>query len=214
MVRKTKEEAIETRNQLLEAAEIVFFNKGYSQTTLMDVAKHVGMTRGAIYWHFKNKVDLFEAMVERVRLPLEMLGEEYADENEPDPLGKLRSFSILFLKEITQDARKKRVFSILFHKFEQNGQAEDLEKRQIMSFIECTNRIERSLQNAVNKGQLPKDLDVPQAAIIKHAYFAGLINNWLFLPENNSFSLESMIESLVDNYIFLIKNSPNLRLKR
>ncbi|GAA5143844.1 TetR family transcriptional regulator [Thalassotalea piscium] len=211
MARKTKEEAIETRNLLLEAAEVVFYTKGYSQTTLMDVAEHVGMTRGAIYWHFKNKVDLFEAMIERVRSPLEMLGEECADENEPDPLGKIRDFSILFLRQISQDERKKRVFSILFHKFEMNGQAEELEKRQIKSFIDSTNRIERALKNAMNKGQLPKDLDVHQAAIVKHAYFAGLINNWLFLPE--SFDLGSMIEPLVDSYIFLLHNCPNLRIK-
>lgn len=211
MVRKTKEEAIETRNQLLDAAEAVFYKKGYSQTTLMDIAKHVGMTRGAIYWHFKNKVDIFEAMVDRVRLPLDRLAEECADENEPDPLGKLRDFSIALLRDITTDGRKHRVMSILFHKFEQNGQAEELEKRQVMSFIECTNRIERSLINAINKGQLPQDLDVYQAAIIKHAYFAGLLNNWLFLP--NHFDLNSMIEPLVDNYMFLLHNSPTLRLK-
>ncbi|MCI2284839.1 TetR family transcriptional regulator [Colwellia sp. MSW7] len=212
MVRKTKEEAIETRNQLLDAAEAVFYDKGYSQTTLMDIAKHVGMTRGAIYWHFKNKVDIFEAMVDRVRLPLDRLAEECADENEPDPLGKLREFSIALLRDITTDGRKNRVMSILFHKFEQNGQAEELEKRQVMSFIECTNRIERSLINAINKGQLPQDLDVYQAAIIKHAYFAGLLNNWLFLP--NHFDLNSMIEPLVDNYMFLLHNSPELRIKQ
>ncbi len=211
MVRKTKEETIATRNQLLEAAEVVFYNKGYSQTTLMDVAKHVGMTRGAIYWHFKNKVDLFEAIVKRVRLPLETLAEQCADINEPDPLGKLRDFSILFLRDLTQNESKRRVFSILFHKFEQNGQAEELEQKQITSFIECTNRIERSLQNAINKGQLPKDLDVHQAAVVKHAYFAGLINNWLFLPE--SFDLDNMVEPLVDNYMHLLQHSPSLRLK-
>jgi TetR/AcrR family acrAB operon transcriptional repressor len=211
MVRKTKEDTLATRNQLLEAAEAVFYNKGYSQTTLTDIAKHVDMTRGAIYWHFKNKVELFEAMVERVQLPLEILGEECANEHEPDPLGKLRDFSISFLQDITGDESKRRVFSILFHKFEQNGQAEQLEKRQTISFIECTNRIERSLINAINKGQLPQDLDVRQAAIVKHAYFAGLLNNWLFLPEH--FNLESMIEPLVDNYIFLLHNSPSLRLK-
>lgn len=211
MVRKTKEEAIATRNLLLEAAEAVFYKKGYSQTTLMDVANHIGMTRGAIYWHFKNKADLFEAMVDRIRLPLDKLGEACADENEPDPLGKLRDFSISFLHDVSNNESKRRVFSILFHKFEQNGQAEQLEKKQVMSFIECTNRIERSLLNAVNKGQLPKDLDVHQAAIVKHAYFAGLLNNWLFSPEN--FQVESMIEPLVDNYFFLLHNSPSLRLK-
>lgn len=70
MARKTKEDALETRNQLLDAAEKVFFDKGFSQTSLMDIAEAAGLSRGAIYWHFKNKGDLFEAMADRIRLPL------------------------------------------------------------------------------------------------------------------------------------------------
>lgn len=212
MVRKTKEETLATRNQLLDAAEEVFYTKGYAQTTLMDVANHCGMTRGAIYWHFKNKVDLFEAMVERVRTPLDALAEEPADDNEFDPLNKMREFSIKFLKDVFHDEQKRRVFTILFHRFEMNGSVPELELRQQQAFCECTDRIERGLKNAVNKGQLPQDLDTKKAALIKHGYFAGLMNNWLFMPE--AFSLEEMAESVVDNYIFMLKQSPFLRVNK
>src|ERR1700712_1304134 len=57
MVRRTKEEAAETRNSILDAAERVFFEKGVSRTTLADIALEAGVTRGAIYWHFANKGD-------------------------------------------------------------------------------------------------------------------------------------------------------------
>ncbi|MCU4676630.1 TetR family transcriptional regulator [Catenovulum sp. 2E275] len=209
MVRKTKEETLETRNQLLDAAEEVFYTKGYAQTTLMDVANHCGMTRGAIYWHFKNKVDLFEAMVDRVRTPLDALAEEPADENEADPLKKMREFSIQFLKDVCHDEQRRRVFTILFHRFETNGEVSELDQRQQTAFCECTDRIERGLKNAVNKGQLPQDLDTKKAALIKHGYFGGLMTNWLFMPD--LFDLDSMAESIVDNYIFMLKNSPFLR---
>lgn len=209
MVRKTKEETLATRHQLLDAAEIVFYQKGYAHTTLMDVAKHVEMTRGAIYWHFKNKVDLFEAMVDRVCTPLDALAEEPADENEADPLKKMREFSVQFLKDMIHDEQKRRVFTILFHRFEINGEVAELEEKQQQSFRDCTDRIERGLLNAVNKGQLPENLDTRKAALIKHGYFAGLMNNWLFMPQ--SFDLEAMAECIVDNYIFMIKNSPFLR---
>lgn len=210
MARKTKEDAIATRNILLDSAEQIFFDKGYSQTTLMDVASHAGMTRGAIYWHFKNKMELFEAMVERVHLPLESLVEACADENEPDPLGKFREFSVKFLIQLGSDRRLQQVFSVMLHKFEYNGQVAQLEKKQQSSFQEFTQRIERTFKNAIKRGQLPIDLDIEQAAFIKHAYFTGILNNWLFCPLD--YDLAKQAESLVDNYFFMLSHSPNLRL--
>ncbi|WP_438864686.1 TetR family transcriptional regulator [Neptunicella sp.] len=211
MVRKTKEEAAATRNLLLDSAEVVFFDKGYSHTTLMDVANHAGLTRGAIYWHFKNKIELFAAMVERVHLPLESLAEACADENETDPMGKFRDFSVKILQQLAVDLQMQRVFCIMMHKFEYNGEVEILESRQICAFSEFTNRIERTFRNAIKRGQLSPDLDTKQAALAKHAFFSGIMNNWLLYPQ--SFDLAEMAESLVDNYFFMLHNSPHLRVK-
>ncbi|MDR3299114.1 MAG: TetR family transcriptional regulator, partial [Candidatus Accumulibacter sp.] len=66
MVRKTREEALVTRNAILDAAETVFQEHGVSRTSLAEVAVAAGVTRGAVYWHFTNKADLFDAMVQRV----------------------------------------------------------------------------------------------------------------------------------------------------
>ena len=59
MARRTKEDAEATRNKLLDAAAEVFFAKGVAGASLSEVAQAAGLTRGAIYWHFKDKVDLF-----------------------------------------------------------------------------------------------------------------------------------------------------------
>lgn len=212
MVRKTKEQAMATRELLLDAAEEVFFAKGYSLSTLMDIANQAQLTRGAIYWHFKNKESLFEAMLERVHLPIELLAEASTDVNEPDPLGKFRQFSIDFLKKVAIDVHWQRVFSIMFHKFEYNGEVTQIEQRQQTGIIECTDRVERSLHNAISKGQLPKDLDTHQAALAKHAYFSGIISNWLFHPQQ--YDLFDNADSLVDNFFFMLEHSPHLRLKK
>lgn len=87
MVRRTKEEALETRNRILDAAEHVFFEKGVSRSSLADIAQAAGVTRGAIYWHFENKGDLFTAMFDRVILPLDEMKAATVDPDEPDPLG-------------------------------------------------------------------------------------------------------------------------------
>ena len=66
MPRRTKEEAAETRRRILEAALDVFSRKGYSHTTFVDIAREIGLTKGAIYWHFKTKPDLLVAMISHV----------------------------------------------------------------------------------------------------------------------------------------------------
>ena len=54
MARKTKEEALETRNAILDATVRVFAAKGAANVSLADIAREAGVTRGAIYWHFAN----------------------------------------------------------------------------------------------------------------------------------------------------------------
>ncbi|MFC7206641.1 TetR family transcriptional regulator [Comamonas endophytica] len=73
MARRTKEDAVATRNALLDAAEQVFLAQGVSQSSLAAIAQQAGATRGAVYWHFKDKLDLFTAMIDRVTMPLDQV---------------------------------------------------------------------------------------------------------------------------------------------
>lgn len=63
MVRKTKEEAENTRREILKAALEVFYQKGYSRTTFDEIAARINLTKGAVYWHFKNKPDLLVEII-------------------------------------------------------------------------------------------------------------------------------------------------------
>src|SRR5512137_1551375 len=64
-MKRTKEEAAVTRENLLQAGLVVFGRKGYDAATLEDVAREAGVTRGAIYWHFGSKTELFLALMEK-----------------------------------------------------------------------------------------------------------------------------------------------------
>jgi len=59
VVPEYKEEA---KNRILEAANRVFAEKGYHEATMDDIAKRLGVSKGAIYLYFSSKEDLFEAM--------------------------------------------------------------------------------------------------------------------------------------------------------
>ncbi len=73
LARRTKEQAEQTREAILDAAEQVFFQRGVSRASLEEIGRVAGVTRGAVYWHFKDKLDLFLAIEERVRLPQEQM---------------------------------------------------------------------------------------------------------------------------------------------
>ncbi len=65
-MRKTKTEALKTKEHLMLAALETFYQKGIARTSLNEIAQAAGVTRGALYWHFKNKEDLFDALFQRI----------------------------------------------------------------------------------------------------------------------------------------------------
>ena len=74
-MRRTKEDAEKTRVALLASAERLFLDKGVAHTSLDQIARDAGVTRGAVYWHFQNKAHLFHEMLNQVRLPPEQMAE-------------------------------------------------------------------------------------------------------------------------------------------
>ncbi|MBI1889929.1 MAG: TetR family transcriptional regulator [Burkholderiales bacterium] len=209
MARCTKEEAQETRNRILDAAENVFHEQGVARTSLEHIAQAADVTRGAIYWHFKNKSDLFDAMCERVRFPVEAMVQASADDKTGDPLGQLRNTCLFVLREAAENERTRKVFGILFHRCEYIDAADLIMSRQQQSFHRGTSNIERILKNAVAKGQLPADLDVRIAATMFHASWSGILNNWLFSPA--SFNLARDAARLVDACIDNLRHALTLR---
>lgn len=209
MVRRTKEEAEETRLQILDAAERTFHDKGVSRTSLAGIAAAAGVTRGAIYWHFQNKADLFQAMIERLRMPLEELTRATLSEDELDPLGRLRELMVQVLRRVELDTHFRRVSEIFQHKCEFTVEFGDLRQKMQTFSIECDQRIEKSLRNAVNRGQLPRDLDCHLAAFSLHANLGGLKAHWLLTPEH--LSLAAQAENLVDGMLDMLRHSPALR---
>ncbi|HYD93849.1 MAG TPA: TetR family transcriptional regulator [Noviherbaspirillum sp.] len=209
MVRKTKEEALETRNRLLDAAADVFHRDGFARTTLDAVAEAAGMTRGAVYWHFKNKSDLFNAMCDRVRLPMEELAEAGYDAETGDPLDHMRKVCVFFLKECAGNTHLRKVMEILFRKTEFVDPADLIYMRQHEAAMRGRERIVKTLTLAIDAQHLAPDTDIRLAAVLLQASIEGILVNWLIAPDY--FSLEDEAERLVDACIATLRNAPSLR---
>jgi TetR/AcrR family transcriptional regulator, acrAB operon repressor len=199
MVKRTKDEAQATRNRILDAAERVFNEHGVSRSSLAAIADAAGVTRGAIYWHFKNKIDLFDAIMQRVVLPIEAMLERSTDKGVADPLAGLRTSTVQVLLRTARNPQLQRVFDIAYHKCEYVGDVAGLRERHRASQQQCIKRIENGLSNAIGKGMLPSSINPREAAIGLLSLVEGLLSNWVL--DKRSFALARNAEMFVDTYL-------------
>ena len=198
MARKAKGESQATYSALLDAAERQFIDKGVTRTTLNDVACAAGMTRGAIYWHFKDKSALFQAMCDRVFLPMQAMLNEIVSAPGTDPLAALRQMMLHMLGTVTGNAQQKAVFDILFHHCEKN---EDLEcfVHEKQKRGQCLSKMEQILQQAVAQGKLPPDTDTWVAVQALNSYLIGMIYEWLVDPD--AYDLGAQAPTKIDIFL-------------
>lgn len=208
-MKRTRQQALETRDRILDAAEMVFFANGVSHTSLAEVACAAGLTRGAIYWHFRNKGDLFAAMTDRVLLPMELPVAAMLDAGEPDPLGRLREFFAFCLGKAAIEPHSRRVFDVLFTKCEYTDDMDRVLERQRNAARDGRERLERGLRNAIAKGQLSDDLDTARAADVLQAFLDGVLRDWLL--GQGSIVLPRDAAYLADVCVGLLRDSPSLR---
>jgi len=199
VARKTRQEALETRENLLDAAGKVFCEKGVTNSSLADIAACAGVTRGAVYWHFKNKTDLVEALWHRTEMPVDV---SWGCENcspGSNPLESIRSQALDCLRRAVADPNTKQVWDILMHKCENIDDAAVMKSRLRESRTECALNVTELFEAAIQAGQLPESTDVMTAINGLFCYIEGLIYNWLMHPDSTN--LEESAEAYIDIYI-------------
>jgi len=199
MARRTKEEAQATRSHILDTAERVFEQHGVSGTSLHEIAKAAGLTRGAIYWHFEDKADLFNAMMERVTLPLEETDAIGRFKARDITLAQVRTGFVDVLRKMTTDPQLRRVFDIATHKVEYVGEMNAVRERHVAMRNECLADVERALRRAARSGELATGLSARSASLGLLALFDGLLQNWMLDPEG--FELPRVAGQVFDAYL-------------
>ncbi|WP_435954868.1 multidrug efflux transporter transcriptional repressor AcrR [Dryocola sp. BD626] len=209
MARKTKQQALETRQHILDVAIRLFSQQGVSATSLADIAKAAGVTRGAIYWHFKNKSDLFNEIWELTESSIGDLETEYRAKYPDDPLSVVRELLIYILQATVTEERRRLMTEIIFHKCEFVGEMAVLQQARRVLYMEGNERIEMSLQRCVDAGSLPGNLRISHAVIMLRSYITGLIENWLVAPD--SFDLYGQAKDHVAVLLEAFQFCPTMR---
>ncbi|WP_313085543.1 TetR family transcriptional regulator [Pseudomonas sp.] len=191
-MRRTKEDAEKTRIALLASAERLFLDKGVAHTSLDQIARDAGVTRGAVYWHFQNKAHLFHEMLNQVRLPPEQMAERLCACSQQQPLRALRDLCIEGITSLARDEQKRRVMTILLHRCEFTDELREAEERHhafIDQFIELCEKLLECAVGTLRPGVTPR-----LAARTVHALILGLFSDWtrdpsLFDPETDAAAL-------------------------
>lgn len=181
MVRRTKEESQVTRAAIIAAARDVFFDHGVSRTSLEQIAKAAGVTRGAIYWHFADKAELFYAMRDEVQIPLIDRTDSALADADPtlDPLRRIERFLGIIIDHIFNDAATRKTFQIMTFKCEYVGEfARDLETACVMH-NELRDKFAEQYREAHRLGILRAGVDPLDAASDTLIFVSGLIKIWI-----------------------------------
>ena len=179
-MRRTKEDAARTRDAIVTAALACFERHGISQSTIEQIAAEAGVTKGAIYWHFSNKQEIFHALRQQVSLPLlDRADMTLLHADEVPALDRVARFLDSTLTLLEEDRRTREALGVMHFKCEYvEGLAEELDDGRRNS-RRLAQALEAAYSEAQRDGSLRANLTPRVAAIETLGFLTGLTRMWL-----------------------------------
>lgn len=172
-MRRTKAAALETRAKILGSALDSFSEKSFANASLTKIAANVGLTKGALYWHFRNKNDLLLRLIEEICHRKEDETKGILD--EPCSAEKLKLFYMTQLSQMMNDSTTQKVHRIMMKRDEWPEDIQD-NVTQILkdSFDREKNMVEEYIRKGVESGQFSKGVSPEGLAVLLSGVFHGL----------------------------------------
>jgi len=170
----------DTRTRILEAGAAVFARLGYHSTSLDKVAAEAGLTKGAVYWHFSSKQDLFLAILDhhldrQIRMLPRQLDQTL---RSADPESALADWlDARFCLPGEDDGRP-----MLFLEFVTSSREPEVRERLRKVHGLMLDGAAAYIGELRRKGWIRPDLDPQAAAVMVDALLKGLVVEWLIDP--------------------------------
>ena len=197
----TKEHAEKTREDLLKSGLKLFTEKGFASTRLEDVAKDAGVTRGAFYWHFQNKLELFVAIFSET---IKIISRHFTDiiNRGLSPLETIRTFMLDTANRFTND-EDYRSFSILFYSIEWTPEVRDAVETAMEKFEkEHELPLEKIIEQGKEQGEINDSIVTEVIIKAFEIYLAGMAKA---VFDHKKHLTEEEIVSVIDIFIRGIK---------
>ena len=178
MTRRTKEEAEQTKTDIIFAGLELFSTKGYSKTTFDDIAKHIGLTKGALYWHFRNKPDLLFEIIRRMfAAKVQKLSPNIEQVHN---LAQLRDFFAIEAREVRDDAQYKKFLFFVSYQMEWSEMLISKASQVIKDIYNFpTDMIRSALTEAQKSGEISPNINIDETIIMIISLWKGLLNTHL-----------------------------------
>ncbi len=159
------------KNQILDAASLIFSKEGFAKANTDQIAKAANLGKGTIYRYFKSKKDLFLSVVDR---GLDKLRDEILREVEKtdDPLKKIGNAIKAYLSFFEKN---RDLIGILIH--EQSSFQKRIAKRYFEHYYGNVDRIKQTFKTGIEQG-LIKEIDIESAISVLTSILNGLIYMW------------------------------------
>ena len=181
MARKTKEDALKTRRRILASALSLFVKKGYERTTFTDIASRLGMTKGAVYWHFDSKekllVTLLDEMLKKFKRQISALLPK-GDDFEALTFTSVADMMVRNAVLVVGDA-KGTAFFLLIHeqvKWSDASMASTREDLLRNPRFGPWAAFRKAVENDIRAGRVRANADPVQVATVCMAIWDGLVH--------------------------------------
>ena len=188
------ERAEPSRQQLMAAAIDCFARLGYQGTSIDRIARDAGVTKGAVYYHFRDKEELlFEAVKDRVG----GFEQKVLEETEParDSMAKLRHVVDACFFHATVSNHRRFVITLMV-------EALDTNPRLSAEFQRILRRMRAYLAAVIRRGQQQGEL---RADVVAEAAAAALVSGIIgaevqHYQDPEEIDLRRVLDTLIDQF--------------
>ncbi len=195
-MRRTKQDAQLTKESIMDASTHLFSQKGFHNTSLEDIARKAQVTRGAIYWHFKNKMEIFDSLHNALYEPFMNTILQGLENLTGHPLIQLHDLCINLLVDIANDKKRQTLMKLFITSNFTGALADHMakhrqKKQASFEVLACY------FKKAQQQGLLAADRDINCLTLALHCYLKGILVEFLQAPQY--FDLEAQAKNLMDD---------------
>ena len=197
-MRRTKEEAEITKQNLLKAGLEVFSHKGYTATRVEDIAKQANVTTGAIYHHFGGKSDLYIALVKQGDAKTNHIAQQIAQEGGT-PVTIIRRLLVRLLQFLEDDEEYRAIVELFMDKTEMVPELVNIREQTLAGRRLLAQFFSDLIEQGIEAGEFRPSTVPEDAAWGLVGFMNGMSLIWVQDQEN--FSIRDRAESFVDLFL-------------
>lgn len=197
-MRRTKEGAEITKQNILECGLEVFSRKGYAATRVEDIAKQANVTTGAIYHHFGGKSDLYIALVKKGDARANQLAQQIVEEGGT-PATKLRRLLVRLFQFLEDDGEYRAVVELFINRTEIVPELTTIREQSLAGRRQLAHYFADLIKQGVEAGEFRSSLSPEDAALALVGFMNGMALIWV--QDQEHFSIKERAENLVELFL-------------